>query len=82
MHVADAGAARDRDDAALFFRPSRNIAPGSRSAGVTATGVGAPSRVRRIMSATGVPTLPRKEPTGRNGWPSADTISSPSRRPA
>ena len=34
---------------------------------MTATVVGAPSRVRRIDSATGVPTLPRKDPTGRNG---------------
>ena len=40
------------------------MAFGWRSAGVTAIDVGAPSRVRRIDSDTGAPTLPRNDPTG------------------
>ena len=41
--------------------------------------IGAAPEARRISSETVDPTLPRKEPTGRNGRLSAETISSPSK---
>ena len=59
---------------ALSLRPRRNISLGRRSAGDTRIAIGAAPDARRISSETSDPTLPRKEPTGRNGRSSADMI--------
>ena len=50
--------------------------------GVTVSGRGAESGLRRMMRFTGWPTLLAKEATGSNGLPSTPTISSPVRRSA
>ncbi len=49
---------------ALALRPCRNIAPGWRSAGVTAIVIGAPSRVRRIDSGDRRPDLAAERSDG------------------
>ncbi len=67
--------------ALLRSAPSK-VSPGSIHSGSTLIVFVSPSASRRTASFTFSPFLPRNEPTGVKGLPSAETISSPASSPA